>query len=788
MPLSVPALSSPLRRPAWQLLPVALAVGLCCTAGAQTRTTRAPKAAAPAASAASAAAAAGPIELQAREIRGRPDLDAVAEGEVDLRRGPLAVQADWLSYEQARDLAVARGHVRLRNAGGHYSGDEAQLQVERFEGFVLRPTYEFDRLKAGGRGERIDFIDRSRAVVQQGWYTSCPRTDADPPPAWVLQARRVSLDVDGNEGVAEGAVLRFLGWPILALPTLSFPLGDGRKSGWLPPTVDFDTKSGLSVAVPYYWNIAPNRDATFTPRLITRRGAAVDAEYRYLEPGFKGRLELDLLPHDRVAGRSRWAVSGEHEGRLPFDGRWRAEGLRVSDDSWWKDFPKDGRSFTPRLLPQRLEAEHDLSGSWGRGLAYARVQRWQVLQGSDLSVVSPYERAPQLGVQLRSVDAGATSGLQYSLQAEANRFVLPDRASSSATPEGWRAHVLASLSRPWRQPGAWVIPRLSVNAASYALDSPMTDGRRNASRVIPSFGLEAGVELERETQWFGRALRQTLEPRVLYVNTPFRDQAGLPNFDSAGKDFNFNSIFSDNAFSGVDRVSDAHQVTAGVTTRVIDATSGAEAMRLGVVQRYLLRSQQITPEGVPFTQHFSDVFLLGSANVGSTVGFEAAVQYSPDIQRPVRTVASARWTPGEFRTVSTTYRFTRGLTEQLELGWQWPIWKTGGAAPGTGSSSGGCGGTLYSVGRVNWSKRDSRITDSILGLEYDAGCWIVRVVAERLSTGTSQATTHVQLQLELVGLSRLGANPLKVLKDNIPGYRLLRDERGESTPVPSRYE
>jgi LPS-assembly protein len=154
----------------------------------------------------------------------------------------------------------------------------------------------------------------------------------------------------------------------------------------------------------------------------------------------------------------------------------------------------------------------------------------------------------------------------------------------------------------------------------------------------------------------------------------------------------------------------------------------------------------------------------------------------------VRTVASARWTPGEFRTVSTTYRFTRGLTEQLELGWQWPIWKTGGAAPGTGSSSGGCGGTLYSVGRVNWSKRDSRITDSILGLEYDAGCWIVRVVAERLSTGTSQATTHVQLQLELVGLSRLGANPLKVLKDNIPGYRLLRDERGESTPVPSRYE
>ncbi len=782
------AVSAPTARLLRRLLPIAAAAWLAC--GASAVVAQGARRPSPAASGPSAVVDA-PIELQAREIRGRPDLDATAEGQVELRRGPLELQADWLSYEQAQDLAVARGNVRLRNASGRYSGSELQLHLQRFEGFVLQPTYEFDRLQAGGRAQRMDFIDNKRSVAYQAWYTSCPREDGDNP-AWVLQTTRVQLDFENNEGVAEGAVLRFLDIPILALPTLSFPLGDGRKSGWLPPTVDFDTRSGLSLAVPYYWNIAPNRDATFTPQLIVRRGAALDSELRWLEPGHSGRIQADLLPNDRAAGRSRWALSGEHDGALALNTRWHVDGLRVSDDSWWKDFPKDSRSLNARLLPLRLEAEHDLNGAWGKGLVYARMLRWQVLQGSDVVVLSPYERMPQLGLQLAGAVAGGL-GLQYALQTEANRFVLPDRAGSPAEPTGWRAHVLGSLSWPLRQPGSWVVPRLSVNAASYALDQTLVDGRRHAARVIPSMSIDAGLEFDRATTLFGRSFRQTLEPRALYVNTPYRNQTGLPNFDSAAKDFNVNSIFSDNAFSGIDRVSDAHQLTAGVTTRLVDAATGAETMRLGVVQRVLLRTQQVTPEGLPFSQRWSDVFLFGSANAGAGLTLEGSLQYSPDIQRAVRSIGSVRWNPGEYRTLSTTYRLTRGLTEQLELGWQWPIWKsalaagTGRAATATSSGS-SCGGTWYAVGRVNYSLKDSRITDSILGLEYDAGCWIMRVVAERLSTGRSEATTHIQLQLELVGLSRLGSNPLKVLKDNIPGYRLLRDERSESIPAPPRYD
>jgi LPS-assembly protein len=154
--------------------------------------------------------------------------------------------------------------------------------------------------------------------------------------------------------------------------------------------------------------------------------------------------------------------------------------------------------------------------------------------------------------------------------------------------------------------------------------------------------------------------------------------------------------------------------------------------------------------------------------------FDLQLQYSAEISRPVRSIVGVRYLPEPFHALSATYRFARGLSEQVELGWQWPVYRGEGRG---GASGGGCGGTLYAVGRLNYSTRDSRFTDSIAGLEYDAGCWIGRLVAERLSVGRTEATTRLLLQLELVGLSRIGSNPLQVLKDNIPGYRLLREDR-----------
>ena len=544
-----------------------------------------------------------PVQISARELRGRPDLDADAVGEVDFRRGGVHIEADRLHYDVEQDRARATGNVRIASEGNVYSGPEVELQVQRFEGYFLEPTYYLGRIGAGGSAARVDFIDADRAVATAATYSSCT-PDGGGAPAWLLQADKVSLDLERNEGVAEGARLRFLGATILAAPRLSFPLTDARKSGWLPPTINLDNRSGLQVAVPYYWNIAPNRDATFTPQLMTRRGLGVDAEYRYLEPSFRGVLHANLLPHDLVAGRSRYALDLVHDGRTEAGWDLRLRSLRVSDNDYWKDFPRVLRLISPRLLPTDLQASRTrdwslLPGARGDWTAYARVQRWQPIQDADPAnaIVAPYERLPQVGARTRQQLAG---GVEAALETELNHFVPPSGFDDPTRFRGVRAHAVGSLARPYGTAGWTLTPRLAFNAAWYDFDRIDVD-RRHAVRLIPTASLDSAWFFERDTRLLGRDVRQTLEPRLRYVNTPFRDQGGLPNFDAATKDFNVDSIYTDNDFSGIDRVSDANRLTGGVTTRVIEPTSGAELVRLGVVQRYLFTDQRVTPEGMPFT-------------------------------------------------------------------------------------------------------------------------------------------------------------------------------------------
>jgi LPS-assembly protein len=738
-------------------------------------------------SVAPAASAAGgnhpTVTLEADTVRGRPDLETVADGHVELRRGNVTIYTDHLSYDNAEDRVRARGNVQIvTSSGDRFSGPEVNLTLQRFSGYFLQPEYFFAGNKAGGHAERIDFIDSDRVRLTNTTYTSC-NVDGSGTPAWLLTTDRVKLDFEANEGIADGAVLRFLGVPILAMPELSFPLSDARKSGWLPPSLNLDTKSGLEFGVPYYWNIAPQRDATLTPVVYTRRGLGLDSEFRYLETQHRGEMQLHALPNDRVYGESRYALQWQQQGQAWGTGnldawRWNHEGQRVSDETYWKDFPNLLHSVAPRLLPLSASLERDWTAAGLQTTTYARTQDWQVLQDADpLALIrAPYNRVAQFGWRGSGRPLGWSRSTDTEFETELNRFALVHNDAGPPRPDGWRMHALASVSQSWRTPGAWLVPRLSLNLAAYNTDTAMSDGRTSASRAIPTFSIDSGLVFERDTLWFGRDLRQTLEPRLLYVNTPFREQATLPLFDTAAKDFNTVSVFSDNAFTGVDRVSDGHQVTAGVTSRWLDRLSGAEALRLGLAQRYLLRDQQITPDGVPLTQRFSDVLVDGAAHLSEVGTLEAALEYSPELGRTTRSVIRTRYTPGPMRTLAASYRLVRGASEYVDVGWQWPVYS------GQASNSAACRGTLYGVGRANYSVKDSRITDSLAGFEYDAGCWIARVVAERVSTGRTEATTRLLLQLELVGLSRLGTNPLQVLKDNIPGYTLLRDNHTDAPP------
>ncbi|MBA3589334.1 MAG: LPS-assembly protein LptD [Methylibium sp.] len=743
-----------------------------------------------------------PVVIEADRLYGRPERESVAEGDVVFRRGPLLLKADRVEYQVPTDTARATGNVEITRNGNTFSGPEVEIGVQRFEGYFVSPSYYFGRTQAGGSAERFEFLDEYRGVATGATYTSCPAPD----PAWILSTDRVTLDTAADTGVAEGAVLRFYGVPILAAPTLSFPLSDSRKSGWLPPSIGLDSKSGLELSVPYYWNIAPNRDATLMPSVMSRRGAALDTEFRYLEPRYQGAAQVFMLPDDQVANRSRWSLNLEHQAR--WSGLrvgavdYGAQVQRASDDDYWKDFSSRLPSLTPRLLPSSAYATRRIDSAYGDTVAYAQIQHWQVLQERepDAFIVAPYQREPQVGLRQR----GAAAGFEWRWETEANRFTNDDPTLVT----GARLHGLGTLARPFWPlgvPGWTITPRVSLNSAAYDI-APAREGvapgeRGSASRTIPSLSLDSAWVFERPTAAFGRDLTQTLEPRLFYVNTPYRDQSDLPNFDSAANDFNFTSIYSDNVFSGVDRVSDANQLTAGLTTRFLDRQTGAEALRLGIAQRMLLRTQRITPDGEPITNRFSDLLLLGATNLVPGWWLDATVQYNSETDRTARSIVGARYSPGPFRTIGATYRYTRNASEQVEVGWQWPINDAArqqaasalvresqarevlGGVPPRAVQTSGCVGAWYTVGRLNYSRRDSRITDSLVGFEYDSGCWIGRVVAERLSTGRSEATTRLMFQLELVGLSRLGSNPLGALRENIPGYRLLRDDEPFVAPA-----
>jgi LPS-assembly protein len=729
-----------------------------------------------------------PTYLYGERASGRTDLDTVLEGNAVLRRGDLVVRADRLEHNQLDDLAKATGNVSINRAGNVYEGPRLELKVDAFEGFFLKPRYQF--LQGGhGEADRVDFLDEKRSVITNATYTTCRRLPGPSwMPDWILKAASMTLDYEEDIGVAKGAVLSFKGLPILPVPYLSFPLSDQRKSGFLPPTIGLDNVNGAELTVPYYWNIAPNRDAKFSPTLMTKRGVNLGAEFRYLESDYAGTFGATWMPNDALRATNRWSVTSVYDGTInsPIAALGRL-GVsvnlnRVSDDNHWKDFTRDSNStsFGTSSLTQRLLAnEAKLSWAKGEFSASVRALKWQTLQDVDSPIVPPYDRLPQLVGRY----ARGFGGFDVSIDADHTQFDA-DR-NLTGQPNARRSFALGQVSRTWDSPGWFIRPKLQLHAAQYEFDAPLANGATSASRAVPTFSLDSGLVFEREANYFGRDLLQTLEPRLFYVATPFRDQNLLPNYDSGATDFNFATIYSENAFVGNDRISDNNLLTLGVSTRLLDPKDGAEVARLGIAQRLRLEDQLVTlPGGAPVLERFSDVLLGAGLSWNPRWSMDSTFQFNPKTEKSTRATIGVRYSPGNYRVVTAAYRFQRDSSEQLDVGWQWPLndlWGDKGKDLGEGRGLGA--GQWYSVGRLNFSLADRKLVDAVIGLEYDAGCWLARFVVEQLQTSLASANQRIMFQLEFVGFARVGANPLKSLKDNISRYQYLR----EQTSTPSRF-
>jgi LPS-assembly protein len=721
-----------------------------------------------------------PTIVTGERITGRPELETVIDGQAEITRGDTKINANRIEYYQPDDLAKARGNVRLERDGNIYEGSEAQIKVDSQEGYFLEPKYQLGKIKAQGQASRIDFLDAQRSVARDATYSTCRREpEGGAKPDWVLRASQVRFDGETEVGEASDARLEFKGVPILGAPFLSFPTSDARKSGWLPPSFDLDNVSGLALVLPYYINLAPHRDATIYPGIMTRRGANIGAEFRYLESEYNGSARVDLMPGDRLRSRNRWGLATNHSGSFALPGLVNENASlslqlnRVSDDDYWRDFPRATSALTQRLLP------NDGTVSWARGpfSLSTRVLKWQTLQQTNAVIIPPYDRLPQINGRYTLI---AQNGVDYSLELDTTRF-QSDR-SLTLQPNAQRSYALAQISRSFVTTGSFLTPKLQLHGSAYRFDRSLANGQRSASRILPTLSVDSGLIFERQANYFGRSLTQTLEPRAFYAFTPYRDQSQLPIYDSGANDFNFASVFSENAFNGQDRISDNNLLTLGLSSRLLDPNTGAENLRLSFAQRLRFRDQRVTlPGGAPDNARLSDMLFGANVNWTPQWSADATVQYNPKIRRSQRSTLGARYSPSDYRVISSTYRLNRDVSEQLDLGWQWPLndlWGDRGQNLGKGQGQGE--GRWYSVGRLNYSMRDKKLVDTLVGFEYDAGCWLARVVFERLQTTSNSANKRILFQMEFVGFARVGSNPLSALKNNVPRYQLLREKISNS--------
>jgi LPS-assembly protein len=717
-----------------------------------------------------------PVFLLGNRISGRPDLETVIEGDAVFRKAGTTISADRLEYDQPTDRARATGNVRINRGGNIYEGPLLDLKVEAFEGYFQEPRYQFLQNDAHGQADRADFLDETHTVVRNATYTTCRRQPGpDWMPDWILRATTITLDNDEDIGLAQGAVLSFKGVPLLPVPAISFPLSDKRRSGVLPPTIGSNSVNGSEVVVPYYWNIAPNRDATITPTLMTLRGVDMGGEFRYLEPTYSGTVRANYMAADKLRESDRWGLAYLHSGSV-------ATGLpngsnlgvavninRVSDDNYWRDFTNSSATLTQRLLPSSVGA------SWGQGAFSSSVQvlKWQTLQDVTAPIVPPYDRVPQLTARYAQTNA---RGFDWSVDGDFTQFDA-DR-TKTLQPNSQRGFTLLQLSRPWIAPAGFFTPKLQLHAAAYQFDAPLVNSDRSASSTVPTFSLDSGLVFERDTALLGRGFVQTLEPRAFYVYTPYRNQSALPNYDTAANDFNFASIYTENTFVGHDKISDNNLLTVGLTSRLLDPESGAQVARFGLAQRLRFEAQQVTltPATAPQAAGVSDVLMGASVNVNDHWALDSTVQYNAKTEQSERSTVGARYNPGSYRVVNAAYRFQRNLSEQVEVSWQWPLndlWGDRGRDLGAGRGQGE--GRYYGVGRMNYSMNERRLVDTILGVEYDAGCWLGRVVVQRIQTSASTATQSVMFQLEFVGFTKLGISPQRTLTSNISRYQNLRE-------------
>ncbi len=596
----------------------------------------------------------------------------------------------------------------------------------------------FENIRASAK--QVLFEGQNIKRLKSASYTSCA-ADVDD---WYIKTNNLELNDYTRTGEATNAFVEFKGVPILYTPWMSFSYNNQRKSGLLAPLWGTTSRSGFELLTPYYINIRPDMDATIATRFLSKRGVQLQGEFRYLGEDYSGINNLEYLDKDSLTDQTRFYAKLSHAQRFSehWSGGYNLE--KVSDDKYFSEMATRIQ-VTSRVNLQQTAFVDYQDDNWTFN---GSVQRYQNLDNKSFV----YQRLPQLTLNYDNSWHGITT------QTAAQYVFFDSMQEMGKVATGSRLNFYPSLSYPIKSSYGFITPKFGVNTTQYSLSNNIPSGYsqdyNQLSRTLPIFSLDSGLYFDRESSIFGTNYTHTLEPRAYYVYIPYRDQSKIPIFDTALATLNQDSIFTENQFIGGDRVNNANQTTLAITSRLIDAETGIERLSATLGQRFYFEDQKVSlPNTSVSTRKSSDILAGFTARLSSRLNLDTFWQYDPDRGNMERNNYLLRYNPEPGKSFSFGYRYTANTLEQIDTSAQWPL-----------------GAGWYGISRLNYSIRDGNIVQFLGGLEYDAGCWQARAVMQRVQTATADANYAMFFQLELGGLTSIGANPLNVIKRNIPTY------------------
>lgn len=657
---------------------------------------------------------------------------------VRLRRGDVSVSADGAVYDQASGTFAISGDVEFRDPTTLIRGRSAEYDAAA--GTLAIEGTEFDLLELPARGAagELRVEGASQVKLRRVSYTSCARGKDD----WLLTAREIRVNRESGMATARNARLDFMGVPILYAPYLTYPVTGQRKSGLLLPEIGNSSQRGVDVLVPYYLNLAPNYDATLTPRFMSRRGLQAAGEFRYLTARHDGKLYGEFLPNDDVTGENRELVSFYNRSALPRGWRATLEGTDVSDTTYFEDLSGSLAAASQTHLWRHADLEL-YNQVWS---VLLRFEDYQTLDEAIVPEDEPYRRVPRLAAT--AIWPRGPLGLEYGLLSDISYF---DRDVGVT---GLRATFRPEVTLPLEYRGIYLRPNVALDYTRYSLSDTEPGADDSPDRTVPIYSVDLGAVFERSAGAGGRWL-QTLEPRTQFVYIPFEDQSALPVFDTIVPDFNLVQLFRTNRYVGYDRLSDTEQLSIGITSRLIRASDGAQLLTATLGQALYFSDQEVVlPGNDPSQDDSSDYIAELGMNLYDRWKLDLGYQWDADESESTLAEARVAYNPDQLRVVNIAYRYRRDVLEEIDIAAAWPL-----------------GNRWSAVGRYDYSIQDSEPLERFLGLEYATCCWAIRTVLRRyVASRTGESETAFTVQLQLKGFSSTSSPAERLLDRGILGY------------------